>query len=124
MLKRNEHQAILEQFNRRMGRPLLSSAGAGAGGAAAGAAASLARTSVPSFNLPRLNSGGASINVGAKASAAAQDVAARLAKGANLTAAKASAAAAGESMRDSMSTAMRAMKSKAGSLRFMQRDQS
>lgn len=124
VLKRTEYQAALEQFNRRMGRPLLSGGAAGAGGApAAAASASLLATpsrpgAAPSFSLPRLNSGGAS-NVGAKASAAAQDVAARLAKSTNLNAAKASAAAAGESMRDSMTTAMRAMKGK--SLRFLQR---
>jgi hypothetical protein len=126
VLKRNEYTAILEQFNRRMGRPALSAAAAastaGPGGAAVGAARS--------FNLPqmpRINSGGAAV-VGAKASAAAQDVAVRLGSMGsrittpNLTAAKASAAAAGESMRDSMSAAMRSMKSKA-SLRFLQRDQ-
>lgn len=127
VLKRNEYTAILEQFNRRMGRPTLSAAAAAAGGGGgSGAAVGAAR----SFNLPqmpRLNSGGAAV-VGGKASAAAQDVAARLGSmGArittpNLTAAKASAAAAGESMRDSMSAAMRSMKSKA-SLRFLQREQ-
>lgn len=129
MLKRTEVTPILEQFNRRMGRPALSSAaaaGAGGGGANSMAGPAAAR----SFNLPqmpRLGSGNAAV-VGAKASAAAQDVAARLGSVGsrittpNLTAAKASAAAAGESMRDSMSAAMRSMKSKA-SLRFLQRDQ-
>lgn len=132
VLKRNEYQAILEQFNRRMGRTLVSSSGtagtsAGTQGSLGGGSSSTLlppRSPAPSFNLPqiaRLNSGGAASQVGAKASAAAQNVAARL-SGPNLTAAKASAAAAGESMRDSMRETMRAMKNK--SLRFMQRDAS
>jgi hypothetical protein len=127
-MKRVEYQTVLEQFNRRMGRPLLS--GDGASPAARPAPASAASGSSAGaggggFNLPqmpRLQSG--TSNAAAKASAAAQDVAARLGKlNPNLRAAKASAAAAGESMRESMGATMRAMKSK--SLRFMQqqRDQ-
>ena len=127
VLKRPEYTAILEQFNRRMGRPALSATSAAAGGSGTAAAAAARSFNLPQMQMPRLNSGGASV-VGAKASAAAQDVAARLGSVGsrittpNLTAAKASAAAAGESMRDSMSAAMRSMKSKA-SLRFLQRDQ-
>ena len=125
-MKRGEYQAVLEQFNRRMGRPLLSGDGAGPASRLAPAPpASGVGGSGSGFNLPqmpRLQSG--TSNAAAKASAAAQDVAARLGKlNPNLTAAKASAAAAGESMRESMGATMRAMKSK--SLRFMQqqRDQ-
>lgn len=128
MLKRTEVTPVLEQFNRRMGRPALSAASAG--GAGSGTSSGAGPVAARSFNLPqmpRLSSGNAAV-VGAKASAAAQDVASRLGSvgsritAPNLTAAKASAAAAGESMRDSMSAAMRSMKSKA-SLRFLQRDQ-
>jgi hypothetical protein len=109
VLKRGEYQSVLEQFNRRMGRQLLS-----------GDSAPAVRTPAPGFSLPavqmpRLQS--STSNAAAKASAAAQDVASRLGKlNPNLTAAKASAAAAGESMRETM----RGLKSK--SLRFMQRD--
>ncbi|EFN54878.1 hypothetical protein CHLNCDRAFT_23940 [Chlorella variabilis] len=105
VLKRGEYQAVLEQFNRRMGRPLLSGDGVAVRSAASG-------FSLPQMQMPRLQSG--TSNAAAKA---AQDVAARLGKlNPNLTAAKASAAAAGESMRETM----RGLKSK--SLRFMQRD--
>ncbi|KAL4452083.1 hypothetical protein ABPG75_007745 [Micractinium tetrahymenae] len=106
VLKRVEYQALLEQFNRRMGRPLLS----GDGGAAPGRAPAAPGFSLP--QMPRLQSSG-----GSAAAKAAQDVASRLGKlNPNLTAAKASAAAAGESMRETMGATMRAMKSK--SLRF------
>ena len=127
-MKRVEYQTVLEQFNRRMGRPLLSGDGASPAtrpAPASAASGSSAGAGGGGFNLPqmpRLQSG--TSNAAAKASAAAQDVAARLGKlNPNLTAAKASAAAAGESMRESMGATMRAMKSK--SLRFMQqqRDQ-
>ncbi len=105
VLKRAEYQAVLEQFNRRMGRPLLSGDGAPVRSAAPG-------FSLPQMQMPRLQSG--TSNAAAKA---AQDVATRLGKlNPNLTAAKASAAAAGESMRETM----RGLKSK--SLKFMQRD--
>lgn len=102
VLKRVEYQALLEQFNRRMGRPLLS----GEGGAAPARAPAAPGFSLP--QMPRLQSSG-----GSAAAKAAQDVAARLGRlNPNLTAAKASAAAAGESMRETMGATMRAMKSK------------
>jgi hypothetical protein len=125
VMKRGEYQTVLEQFNRRMGRPLLSGDGAGPAARQTPTSAATSASGGAGFNLPqmpRLQSG--TSNAAAKASAAAQDVAARLGKlNPNLTAAKASAAAAGESMRESMGATMRAMKSK--SLRFMQqqRDQ-
>lgn len=109
VLKRGEHQAVMEQFNRRTGRPQPSS----------GEGAAVLRHSTPSgnFNMPQMRLQSGTSNAAAKASAAAQDVAARLGKlNPNLTAAKASAAAAGESMRETM----RGLRSK--SLRFMQRD--
>lgn len=109
VLKRGEHQAVMEQFNRRTGRPQPSS----------GEGAAVLRHSSPSgnFNMPQMRLQSGTSNAAAKASAAAQDVAARLGKlNPNLTAAKASAAAAGESMRETM----RGLRSK--SLRFMQRD--
>lgn len=128
MLKRPDYQATLEQFNRRMGRAsalsgatAASPSGGGMGGGGGGIlpapraspSQGFSMPQMPNMNMARLNSSGSASQVGAKASAAAQNVAAAAARlNPNLTAAKASAAAAGESMRDSMSTAMRAMKSK------------
>ncbi|GAB4819166.1 hypothetical protein N2152v2_006212 [Parachlorella kessleri] len=110
VLKRGEHQQILEQFNRRMGRPMPASQPS-----PAAAQQQQPQQRPTGFSLPG-RSQGASVGAGRSSGNTASELASRLRMNANV--AKASAAAAGDSMRETMGRTIGAMKS----LRFMQRE--
>lgn len=111
VLKRGEYQQVQEQFNKRMGRPLLAAASSHLH--AEGQQAQQGR--MGTFSLPGRTAsapGGAQRGGGSTAA----ELASRFRM--NAMGAKASAAAAGDSMRETMGRTLGAMKS----LRFMQRD--
>lgn len=95
VMRRQEYQEVLAQFNRRMGRPVLSGQ----------ATTTPTRQVATSFKMPPATTAAA-----AKASAAAQDMASRFKMSANVQAARASATAASESVRETMKHTLGAMK--------------